>query len=61
MQVDPIPKLTMSGQTVGGPVAEPAYCSAEMPDAVHARRLDGAWGHWRAMPHRGFESPPVRL
>jgi hypothetical protein len=19
-----------------------------------------AWGHWRATPHRGFESPPVR-
>jgi hypothetical protein len=26
----------------------------------HARRLDCVWGHRRAVPYRGFKSPPVR-
>jgi hypothetical protein len=51
--------MTGGGHNAPGPVAEPGYCNAESRRPGTHGRLEGVWGHRRAAPHQGFESPPV--
>jgi hypothetical protein len=52
--------LARSNHTAAGPAAEPGYRSAQSRRPGTHGRLEGAWGRWRAVPHRGFKSPPIR-
>lgn len=58
---NPAAWLARPGHTAPGPVAEPGYCSTQSRTPGNHGWLESAWGRWRAMPHRGFKSPPVRV